>query len=54
MRASTYSLTEMNILTAELKNKGAGYEDFVSLLEEYTSDYEFDKIQEVLEKIVGD
>jgi CheY-like chemotaxis protein len=52
--ASTYSLTEMNALTEELKGKGADYEDFVSLLEEYTSDYEFDKIQVMLEKIVGD
>jgi signal transduction histidine kinase/PleD family two-component response regulator len=51
--AGTYSLTEMNALTEELKNKDSGYEDLVSLLEEYTNDYEFEKIQEVLEKIVG-
>jgi len=51
--ASTYSLTEMNTLIQELKSKGGNYEEFTSLLEYYTNDYEFEKIQEMLEKVMS-
>jgi hypothetical protein len=51
--ANTYSLSEMNILTQELRSKDPDYEDLVFLLEEFTSDYEFEKIQKILEQVVS-
>lgn len=49
--ADVYSLTEMNDLTQELKGMGSEFEDFVALINNFTRDYDFEKVQKVLEKV---
>ncbi len=52
--ADIYSLTEMEKLTRELKTMDSEFEGFVSLLDDFTSSYDFEKIQEVLDKVARD
>ncbi|GEM_PF-6245211 len=51
--SETYSLTEMSQITQELKDMDSELIDFACLLEKLTENYDFEKIQEILDKLTS-